>query len=245
MNKPTFRLFLIALAAFLALTGCSKDATVKEPAPGASGSTAGEDPKTGQPSLPLSAVPDEVKLSGYAYYGLEKTGPVEFEVVMPNDPTPQTGTSTTRLIKAENGEAVFLTERTGPLQQLGSEELVAKKDGIYNTRIGGQAVEPPQLVMPADLTVGKAWTTQGKITLPDGQTFEQKMSLKAVAMEKVKTKAGEFDALKVTAAGETKFQGKTSKSNITAWYVKGLGAVKMIIETSEPKGKMTVEATKI
>lgn len=199
---------------------------------------------TSATGLPIEQVPAELKTEGYEYYGLSHGAPIEFEVVMPNSSTPETGTAVTKLTAVKDGVATFVTDRTGPLESLGSEELIVKPDGIYNTKIGGQPVEPVQLVMPADVSVGKVWTSKGKIKLQDGKTFTQDMKFKVVGREKVKTKAGEFDALKVTAQGEITVGDKRSQSNITAWYVKGLGTVKMAITTSSPPGKMTVEATK-
>lgn len=228
-----------------AILGCDKkDETGKSEPPKTTEPTVSSSGSGGPGSLSIDQVPAELKSEGFDYYGLAHTAPIEFEVLMPNSTSPETGTANTKLTEVKDGVATFITERTGPLEQLGAEELVVKKDGIYNTKIGGQAVEPVQLVMPADVPVGKTWTSKGKIELQNGQTFTQDMTFKVASQEKVKTKAGEFDALKITARGTITVGEKRSQSNIAAWYVKGLGTVKMEITTSDPKGKMTVEATK-
>lgn len=242
---------IVLFGAFVSL-GCDK-----KDDPTKSGSTAATKPVpqspvvatsgpngAGEAGLPIDQVPAELKTEGYEYYGLTHGQPIEFEVSMPNSTTPDTGTATTKLTAVKDGVATFVTERTGPLESLGAEELIVKKDGIYNTKIGGQPVEPVQLVMPADVPIGKTWASKGKIKLQDGQTFTQDMKFKVAGQEKVKTKAGVFDSLKITAQGEIKVGDKRSQSNITAWYVKGLGTIKMEITTSNPAGKMTVEATK-
>lgn len=246
-NLNTLFLCLVLVLA----AGCEKKEDIKpgsatgtKPAPTSPDVSSTGGNGSGEAGLPIEQVPAELKTEGYAYYGLEHGQPIEFEVLMPKSTTPETGTATTKLTAVKDGVATFITERTGPLESLGAEELVVKKDGIYNTKIGGQPVEPVQLVMPADVSVGKVWASKGKIKLQDGQTFTQDMKFKVAGQEKVKTKAGAFDALKITAQGEIKVGDKRSQSNITAWYVKGLGTVKMEITTSNPPGKMTVEATK-
>jgi hypothetical protein len=244
-------LFCLVFAIGGAGAGCNKkedtqpiSAKTNKPAPTSPTVAAPKGDGSGEAGLPVDQVPAELKTEGYAYYGLEHGQPIEFEVVMPKSTTAETGSATTKLTAVKDGVATFITERTGPLESLGAEELIVKKDGIYNTKIGGQPVEPVQLVMPADVHVGKVWASKGKIKLQNGQTFTQDMQFKVAGQGKVKTKAGEFDALRVTAQGEIRVGDKRSQSNITAWYVKGLGTVKMEITTSNPPGKMTVEATK-
>lgn len=237
------------LAASLVLMGCPKSGTDK-PAnaktdsastdvknPNEFGTTTAEVPK-------LDAMPANLKHQGFAYYGLGQTGAMTFEVISSMNPAPSTGEATSRLVSIEGGAAKFVTSRTGPLAQLGDEEIEVRPDGIYNTKLGGEPVEPAQLVIPAELPVGKSWTTKGSVKLADGKTLDQNIQFKVVGTEKVKTKAGEFDSLKVTATGQIKYDGTTSQSQVVAWYVKDLGIAKMTISTDKPKGTMSVELLK-
>lgn len=244
-------LALAALAA--ALVGCNNtggdkpadatgDTAVKSEAEGGKETAEAAGP-------PMNSVPAEVKTAGYEYYGLDNVQPIEYQIVATNLPSTETGSATNKLIKVENGVATFVSTKTGTtLASMGDEEVEARKDGIYYTKIGGHPVEPPQLVLPAELTAGKSWTTKGKVTAQTQQglkTFDQNFTYKVAGVEKVKIKAGEYEALKVTAKGEIVVDGQSNKSDMTAWYVKGLGTVKMeIVTTGERKGTMTIEATK-
>src|SRR6188474_1694714 len=75
----------------------------------------------GDTGLPIEQVPAELKTEGYEYYGLSHGAPIEFEVLMPNGTTPETGSAVTKLTAVKDGVATFITERTGPLESLGAE----------------------------------------------------------------------------------------------------------------------------
>lgn len=249
---------LALLAALLAggiFAGCSpKEEAKTEPAKTSQGSSSQENktPDTAeetppQPAgLPLSQVPGNVKTAGYEYYGLGFEKAIEYEVDSSTLGNDLTGASTTTLTAVDNGVAKFETNRTGALSNMGAEVIEARADGIYNTKIGGQDVSPAQLVMPADIAVGKSWRGKGSMKLQDGRSFSQDMTYKAVANEKVKTKAGEYDALKIVANGSLSLDGQKSQTDVSAWYVKGIGTVKMVIQTKgKESGSMTIEATKV
>jgi hypothetical protein len=233
-----------------AISGCSKPASpdtadTKGPVQAKGEETAS--PSAAKPAPDPSTIPSEVKHTGYPYYGLDHAKPIEYEVRRSDRSDTSMGTATTRLTVVKDGVAGFITERTGALSELGAEEVEARKDGIYNVRIGGKEVKPQQLVMPADLAVGKTWSTKSAVELDTGRV-EESLNFKVAGQEKVKTKAGEFDAMKVTASGEFKVGDQSAKANVTAWYVKEVGTVKMTIVRNDPGGKpltMTVEATKV
>lgn len=243
---------MLALMA-LALFGCAKpeskaasDATKTPESASNLESKPPEEPK----GLPISSVPADLKTEAFSYYGLENLSPIEYEVISSAIGAPQTGTSTTTLAEVKDDIARFVTSRTGEaLSQMGDEEVEARKDGVYNTKIGGHPVEPAQLVLPSDLAAGKTWSTKGKVTAQTAQglkTFDQSFEYKVIGTEKVKTKAGEFDSLKVTAKGTITVDGKKNQSEVVAWYVKRVGTVKMDIRSSgDRKVSMTIEATKV
>jgi len=244
-----FGLYGLALmAAALTLAGCPKSNEGKTDATNPSASGSGT-PTEGTSDAPakapsLSELPPNLKHEGFAYYGLAQSGAMAFEVISSMEASPSTGEATSRLVSIEGGAARFITSRTGPLARLGDEELEVRPDGIYNTKLGGEPVEPAQLVIPAELPVGKTWTTKGSVKLADGQTLDQDISFKVAGQEKIKTKAGEFDALKITAQGQIKYGTTTSQSQVVAWYVKDLGIAKMTIVTDKPKGTMSVQLLK-
>lgn len=244
--------FLAILISLLTATlwGCSKPAdSVKTDTKGPveAGGEQVASPSAAKNAPDPSTIPAEVRHTGYAYYGLDHVKPIEYEVRRSDRTDTSSGTATTRLTAVKDGVAGFITERTGALSELGAEEVEARKDGIYNVRIGGKDVKPQQLVMPADLAVGKTWSTKSAVDLDSGRV-EESLNFKVAGQEKVKTKAGEFDAMKVTASGEFKVGEQSAKANVTAWYVKNVGTVKMTIVRDNPGGKaltMTVEATKV
>lgn len=248
--KKVGGIFWAFLAALIFGLACNKpdekksdgDASGPAAAKSSEGEATGSSPET--PPPPMDALPANLKHEGFAYYGLGNSGELSFEVISSLAPGPSTGNASSKLVAIEGGAAKFITTRTGPLAQLGDEELEVRPDGIYNTRIGGEPVEPAQLVIPSELPKGKTWTTKGSVKLATGKTLDQNIVYTVVGAEKTKTKAGEFDALKVTAKGEIKFDGKSSQSQVAAWYVKDVGIVKMTISTNEPKGTMTVELLK-
>jgi hypothetical protein len=238
-NSILNRFFLLGAlsAALLGGWACSKDGDVAvKPA----GESANAPPAAA--AKPDAAVPDALRHAGYDYYGLGYAEPIEYEVVGPTVSTPAASSSKTTFVEMKDGKAVYRTERTGALAQFGVEEIELRPDGVFNTAIGGQPVEPDQLAMPADLAVGKSWESKGKIELQTGQVLEQSFLYKAVAEEKIQTKAGQFDAIKIAADGTIKVDGKTSKLKIEAWYVKGIGNV--LIKTQSAEGTMRVEAIK-
>jgi len=243
-------IFWAVLAALILGLACNKSEEKKPGSdstpPTASESTGGGtgDSTSETPPPSMDSLPANLKHEGFAYYGLGNTGELGFEVISSLAPGPSTGNASSKLVAIEGGAAKFITSRTGPLAQLGDEELEVRPDGIYNTRLGGEPVEPAQLVIPSELPKGKTWTTKGSVKLATGKTLDQNIDYTVVGIEKVTTKAGEFDALKVTAKGQIKFDGKTSQSQVAAWYVKDLGIVKMTISTDVPKGTMKVELLK-
>ena len=242
------------LGVLFVVWGCNKAPGQAAPKTSNTGGASSTEPKSAEGKAPekisapsgppLASLPADLKHEGYAYSGLECDKTMEFEIKRPTDKAPQVGTQTNKLVSIEKGVAKFTTERTGLLADLvGTEEVELRHDGIYTTKTGGGPANPAQLDLPSEMPVGKTWTSHGVVTMLDGRTIEQNVSFKVVGMEKVKTKAGTYDSLKVTGSGSLKAAGKELKMNLTAWYVKGLGNV--LLNVSSPEGSTRQEATKI
>jgi hypothetical protein len=248
MTRASF----LVLLALLVAAGCQSPAPMteaeKDEAPKvATGNTPqGEESTADAPAPDPASIPADVKTDAFEYYGLANSDPVPMEVIADGSPQ-RTGTQTTKLVKVEDGVATFEIARTGSLSALGTMTLESRKDGIYvkSTSIG--EIEGEQLELPAGLTPGKTWKTSLKIKRQDGSTVENDSTFKVVRKEKVKTPAGEFDALLIESTGPMKMDGTESQMTTKGWFVKGRGAVKMTITTT-PKGKkpttMVIQETK-
>lgn len=229
------KVLLALLACSLALIGCNQDAK-KAPEATNEPTNEGEAPK---PSL--SDVPADLKHAAYEYYGLTNPKQVDMEIVVDGGARVLTGTQTVELVSVEDGNAVFRIERTGQLAQLGSMDVSVEKDGLYAKSASiGQITR--SLELPADLAVGKEWTSELSLESSGGE-MKQKSTMKAVRTETVKTKAGEFkDALRVEGTGTGTFNGQAMTMKMTGWYVKGEGPVRLETEMTKPDGSKTTQA---
>ena len=158
------------LAALSLISGCAKPAGAPAAPPVSTASDKKSEAKAEAPpaepaekGLDVSTVPAALKSEGYQYYGLDEGSPVEFEISQAQGTAPMTGTSSTRLVAVEKGIARFASAKTGILSRQGDEELEARPDGIYNTKVGKESVKPAQLVMPAQVPPGKVWETVTKV----------------------------------------------------------------------------------
>lgn len=243
MKNQLWKSFVVLAAATL-VWGCPKSAddAAKAGETGKNGAaaSASNGAADSKPAT-LDSLPANLKHEGYEYYGLGQTQALGYEVISTVEPGASKGDSTSQLQSIEGGTAKFVTTRTGPLAALGEQILELRPDGVYSTSMAGNKIEPPQLELPAELPVGKTWSTKGSVKLPDGRTLEQDLQYKVVGEEKVQTKAGEFDALKVTVSGQIKFGEEPNQSQVSAWYVKGIGVVKMTISTTNPRNTMSVQ----
>ena len=86
----------------------------------------------------------------------------------------------------------------------------------------------PLLRFPLPLIPGMEWKWEGD-EYSDGDTNKVKVSGTALFMEKVKTKAGIFDAIKIESIVEG---SSNSKNRVTEWFAEGIGLIKakIIIE---------------
>lgn len=197
--------------------------------------TAGATTGTTDPA-PVADLPQELRHSAFEYYGLENTKPVDMVVEFSTQNQTMTGAQTTSFKEMKDGKAIYTIERTGQLANLGRQEVSLEKDGIYVTDSTIAKVDH-DLEMPSDLAPGKTWTSRTVVDNP-GQKMDVKSTFKVVGTQKVKTKVSERDALLITASGEGTINTDKVRMESQSWYVKGLGAVKSIIKTTYPGGRV-------
>ena len=129
---------------------------------------------------------------------------------------------------------------------MSSETYELRADGIYGIALGGDTLEPPLKALPATITDGDTWATVGSLKQIDPVKIDT--TIKIEGREKVTVPAGEFDALVVVETGTIAIEGGTIKVSGKGWYVEGVGAVKRIVDQTDPAGKasnITIEAIKI
>ena len=129
---------------------------------------------------------------------------------------------------------------------MSSETYELRPDGVYGVSLAGNALEPPLKALPAEVTDGLSWPSTG--TLNQGAGIDINTTIRVIGREKVKVPAGEYDALVIAEEGTIKTEGGTLKVTGKAWYVEGIGAVKRLVDQTDPTGKasnITIEALKI
>lgn len=251
--------FLVALL-LLASLGCKKEpasgeglAAEQKGAPrSASKATAEEQqaapiPDEEEPkSLPLDQVPEELKHQGYEYYGLSSLASVELE--MKGEGKVFSGTRTTKLVKIADGIATFEVEHSGGLQGLGVSTYSVEKDGVYAVKISIGSFKPPhRMEIPAILKPGATWGGPITISMNDGNKVKTNLMYRVAGPEKVKTRAGVFDAILVTASGKGTVGSQKTKESMKLWFAKGVGPVKILMKRTVGKetSQSTIEATKV
>lgn len=242
MKRYLFLLSLFGILSALALTGCGSKGAPSEPGKPETASTAKPSGETeieegsSPTALPIDKLPASLRNDAFTYYGLGRSEPMLFEYAV-DDKAPSEGSVTVKLIEVKDNEAKFLMERAGALAPLGNQEFVLKSDGLYSTMLAGAPIEPMSIEMPSKIEKGTSWSTSGKFKLPTEVEAKQSTELKVVGFEKVKVKAGEFQAAKVTGRGLLATAGKTTESTMTAWFAKDVGMLKLVIEAKDSEGK--------
>lgn len=199
--------------------------------------------------LPLENLPANLKAAAFEYYGLGNPDTVRFKVTSPDSSEAQEGTQTLRLTEVGENEAKFTVAFGGALLIRGNQEVVLKPDGIYVTKLADKQLDKPMLELPNDLTPGKTWNSSVTIDGPTGDPVEMSATFKVKGSEKLKTEAGEFDAIRVDGTMTAKSAAGTVKSPVTGWYAKGTGQIKFVVkgvrgDAKDPKQTMTVEIAK-
>ncbi len=237
------------LAIVVALAGCQaakKDAATE--AAKRQANQTGAQVDVAQQAPPPPPVPDDLKKDAYEYYGLGNDKPIRMSLVFSNSTQKLEGEQTIKPIEAKDGQPRFRVERTGGLASLPGATLVLKPDGLYVESLDNGEVPKPVLELPNGLTPGKRWSTSSEFKL-QGRQMKDNSTYVVREVRKIKTPAGEFEALLIEGSGELVEDGQKSKAKMRSWYVKGIGSVKMEIERvlagqKEPV-KVTVEAVSI
>jgi hypothetical protein len=254
MNRNALFLFLIVLC-----LGCGKpetstpsgQTTAQTPSGNGGRSTtdpvakpAAEPSPSGSPSV--DSISAELKHEGYEYYGLGNTEPMDLEYVTGQGVGTVTGSQVVKLKEVKDGEAIFTIERTGGLADLGNEEISLGKDGVYTTSSSMGTLAEPTLNMAAKLTPGARWKSSSKLDSPRGE-FSVTSDYTVVGTRKVKTKAGEREALLIRSTGKGTLNGQSVRMETKGWFVRGRGGVRLELRTIPEKGKpstLTIQETK-
>jgi hypothetical protein len=221
--------------------GSTSDSTASTGSTGTSGQTPNDPEKETAPER--SAIPASVKTDGYAYYGFDsETSPTYEFLGSPSGPA--TGSYEMKLVKVTEDSAVFRQTWKEGLSTLPVTEYVVKADGVYASKLGEKELNPPQLELLASPEAGKTWTSN-KLELP-GATVTSS-SVKVIGIEKTKTRMGTYDALVVKATVKATMSDKPLSMEMTAYYAKGIGPIKIKMEGKGVDGKpavTTLEAIK-
>jgi len=190
----------------------------------------------------LDQIPMELKTDGYEYYGLGNSATMKMELRQGSEKSGLVGTQTITFKEMKDGAPIFTMEHGDGLAGLGSQELRVEKDGIYTVASTLAKVGAHDLEIPAKLDPGVTWKSHEEVDKDNSNTIEDDV-YKVVGVQKVKTSVGQYDALLITSAGESKTTGGNSKAissskiHSEGWYVKGRGLVRLTIHSTDPKGK--------
>jgi pyruvate/2-oxoglutarate dehydrogenase complex dihydrolipoamide acyltransferase (E2) component len=108
-------------------------------------------------------------------------------------------------------------------------ERVIFNDGEYQSDLMGNitsnpygSFSTPRQFYPAELIVGKRWSTRFKQSRPDGSTYTFQYDLKVTAKENITVPAGTFEAYKIEARGLNIERGAALERTI--WVKPGINA---------------------
>jgi hypothetical protein len=119
-----------------------------------------------------------------------------------------------------------------------SESFEVTKDGVFRTKVNGVAIQPKVQILKLPVTdKDQEWKVDGKIQDQSMKgTFKQKG-----AKEKVKTDAGEFDAVVVDGAD---FEVAGVKTSVKYWFAPGKGIVKLTYNIAGNEAVLTLKEYK-
>ncbi|MEQ1932806.1 MAG: hypothetical protein ABL962_02845 [Fimbriimonadaceae bacterium] len=228
-------LFLFALCCLT--VGCKSPDVAKtgEPSDQTPSPTATSDPAAST----AVAIPDEVRTEGFAYYGVDQKQPLNMELVK-DGVTTNKGAIEFKLLEVKDGKLTFEQSYTGDLAaNFGTSKLFADKTGVYGTELLGATLGEPQLEMPATASPGVSWKMPKPIKTASFTILE--MSNKIVGRESITVPLGKFESLKMVSSAKLSQSGTISTATMTAWLVKDIGMVKLVIKTVS--GGKSVEQT--
>lgn len=193
--------------------------------------------------MPASEIPAAVKTEGFYYYGLDNAKPFAMEKV--NGSATDKGSSITKLVRVVNGNAFFDITYTGGLVALTPSRVEATKTGIYTVRMSDTDLPHPQLELPADPKPGYSWTVKATFNDAGGDEIHANESDRIVGIQSITVNGRRYKALYVEGHGTFSNGGNQYPYEGKKWFVKGLGAVKIVSKTKTQNGQsltMTVQA---
>jgi hypothetical protein len=198
-----------------------------------------------------TAVPANLQNDAYHYRGLNRRDSTTFAVstLAPGatQPKEDSGGEVVKFLGMQDGKAKFSIERTGAMESLfGSDEVLLDDQGvtIQTSDSGDLNGHPIDLI--SKLTPGATWKTDYSVNLkksaqlPDGGVSADHSVFKVVGPQKVKTKAGTFDAILVESLGNDTLNNQKLVLKTQSWYAKDRGAVKIVVTTSSSGRSETI-----
>lgn len=222
MNR---RMTYLALLGSL-LLGCSQSQTPTSPeskAPEAKTEEAKTQTPETPPVLKVSDLPAELKHDAFEWYGLGNEAGIKMKLTQGK--TIQKGDQKFVLEKVEGGSAYFKQVWGGDLAFYGEARYVLDTKGVAGTEAQGTKVDPPQIELPAKITPGYAWKTPGKLEMTGGSISN--LSAVIVGFKPLKVAGRSIQALLVRRTSTINVSGKTQHMDVSEYYEKGVGAVKM------------------
>lgn len=240
-----WRLFVLALIAG-GLVGCGSSG-------GSSTTTPGEAPKTTETTPPktdpipepakpkLADLPADLRHEGFEWYGLGNDKPIK--MVLNQAGTKLSGEQSYELEKVENGSATFKQTWTGGLPMDGDVRIKLDAKGIYGLEAQGKTLDPPQMELPAKITIGESWKSGGKIEVPNGSV--ENTVRKIVGYKTITIGKKSVQTLLVTSTSQLKMTGAAQTMETKEYYQKGVGAVKLEVKVTggdQPPRTFSLEA---
>lgn len=229
--KSVFTLTSV-LAMALSLTACQQQSNSATPPTGPSAKgTPGSEPgkSSDSPSVALT-VPEDLKNDAYRYIGFDKTTPVKYLFSRVQGSKAEEGTQVCEVKSVDKDTVTIQVKRSGALEDLGTEEFLVKKDGIYLVSTLKGKPDAPVMQMPAKLEVGTVWDYNFPLSGEGGSKMTLSGKARVEAQEKVKVVAGEFDTIRVSETANLDNNGAKATVSMKTWYAKDIGVVKMKME---------------
>jgi hypothetical protein len=213
---------LLGLLPLVVLISCApKEAAKASSTVTTQGATAA-DPKGALPTLKAATEAED-------YSGLNFPRSIEF--TLDHGGVLEAGTQTISLDSQVNGVRKYKIARTGSLAALGDEVVGSDSTGVYTLEVSLGKMNGRHLELPAKVAPGDKWVAIVDIPSgPSGKIYE-KDAMEAKGIEKVKIGGMEYPALKVVGTGSMQINQTRSDSHYEFWYVKGYGAVKLVVQT--------------
>jgi hypothetical protein len=223
----TLRIGILPAIALLAVVGCGPRTPTA--APGAADPAVPAAPTTAG----IESVPQALRHDAFHFYGLTRTQPLQLEQRVEGAETADTGGQTIRFDGVEGDVARFTIERTGDLSRMGSNEAELRADGLYVVSSSIGEIEEPWLELPADLSVGRTWTTRSRMALHGGQKMDVTTTNRVARIERVETGAGAYEEARlVVSEGKGTLDGNSITMTSRSWYVRDRGPVRMELTTT-------------